>query len=63
MYEELYTDATPMNSYSINLLIKTIFEYELRNYLLIIEEKRDNSTEVVISYLQQRIKDITENYS
>jgi hypothetical protein len=61
--EELYTDSMPFNGYSIDFLIKTIFEYELKNHLTIKHiEGNDNETNVVITYFEQRIKEIKENY-
>lgn len=63
MLEELYTDSEPVNSYSIDFLIKTIFEYELRNKLLIKKEVGDNENEIIISYFEQRIKEIKKVYS
>lgn len=63
MLEELYTDSEPVNSYSIDFLTKTIFEYELRNKLLIQKEVGDNENEIIISYFEKRIKEITKVYS
>lgn len=59
--EEIYSDSISYDGYSVNFLIKTIFEYEIRNNL-IFKESDDNETKVVIAYFEKRIEEIKEKY-
>lgn len=52
-------------NFSTDFLIKTAFEYELTNKLKLCNMKESNAqcTQIIVDYLEKRIKEIKEKYA